>query len=1366
MFTRPDLAIVFGCLGIGIGALLLAKEVQPPPATSADRFLAHVSTDKPIYRVGERVYLRGVILGANDHKPLPADVPQQAMVRINGPKGELIANLYSTIEDSVAAAYWDVPDESAGGEYTATMTFPWTGFPPAVRKFDVRAYRAPRLKGEIIFLRDGFGPGDTVKASLHVERAEGGLPAGANVNVSAIVDGADAHTSATKIDPQGNVSVEFKLPANVSRGDGTLALAITAGGVVETIAKTIPILLKTVDVSFYPEGGDLIAGLSNRVYVKARTTTKKPADLVGTIVDSTGMEVATLRTEHEGRGRVTFTPKAGEKYSLKLSQPAGIDKRFDLPAVRGDGVSLASDADVISKGEAVKLHLASTSEGAYTVTLSKRATEIASLTTSLAANVAKSIELTPPSWADGVLVATVKDKGGKPLAERLVFRRPARSVNVTVVADKSKYVPAGSASVTVTTTDEDGKPIGAVVGVTATDESVLRMIEKRERAPRLGAMVFLENDVRELADAEVYLDSNDPKAPLATDLLLGTQGWRRFATADETKFIAEWEDDARRVLADRQPVVATTQAGVQFDFLAANGPRPAAMPEGGARARRFAGDVADKLGAAKKEAEGVVNRERAKDIADQKQVLRKLAGRGARGQVAASRAPRLDADVAGEEFQPMQQVASVPPVRIYAHDLRPDRKADERDDFAETLYWCAGVKTDAKTGSANISFKLNDAVSSFKVTADAFDNNGAIGGGAVTLASVKPFYVEPKIPLEVSTGDTIRLPIVAVNGTDDAMEKVRMSIGFGSAVSPMDPLALAANGRERLVTDLKVMSIPQTANLVIKADAGSFTDTVTRPIVVKPRGFPTELAYGGSIDANATASHTIDVPQSLVPGSMTTTAALFPTPVGNLTEALAALMREPSGCFEQTSSTTYPLTMAQQYFLTHSGVDPTMVARSSELLDKGYNRLKSFECTDKGYEWFGQNPGHECLTAFGLLHFTDLSQVRDVDQQMVKNTRNWLLAQRDGKGGFKHERRALHTWIVDPGCANGYITWALLECGEKASDLDPEVKWLKEDAQTDDNSYVTALAANVMHLAGDQGGARSLMDRMAKLQDKDGHVKGAKTTVVGSGGSALEIETTALATLAWLREPSFAGNVERAIGFLADSCKAGRYGSTQSTVLALRAIVAYDKSRAHPAAAGTVQLVVDDQPVGEPVAFNAESKGAIKLPDISDKLTPGKHAMALKMADGSTLPYAMSVSFNSVTPASSDECKLRIATTLKDAQLDEGAITEARVNVTNVTDAIVPTPIAIVGLPGGLEVRHDQLKELVKSERIAAYEVRGREVVLYWREMQPKATVEIPLSLTAAVPGTYTGPASRAYLYYTDEFKQWSEGMTIEIKSK
>ncbi len=728
--------------------------------------------------------------------------------------------------------------------------------------------------------------------------------------------------------------------------------------------------------------------------------------------------------------------------------------------------------------------------------------------------------------------------------------------------------------------------------------------------------------------------------------------------------------------------------------------------------------------------------------------------------------PAADMPATQPAAMPIAMPPPLPVVRIYAHDLQPNRSSSDRTDFTETLYWAAGVKTDEKTGTATLSFHLNDSVTSFAITADAFDASGALGEGKTIITSSKPFYVEPKLPLEVSVGDLIHLPIAAVNNTRSNLDRVRLTLngGAGLSISPIQEFDLPAGQRVRQLVDLRVGAAPGTTKVVVDARAGDFTDQVTRTLAIVPLGFPTEINKGGLVSSAGSVVDEIQVPQSVVAGSMKTSAALYPTPLANLTEALQGLLQGPNGCFEQTTSTNYPLVMADQYFTTHAGVDPSLIAHSNDLLDKGYARLTSFQCKNKGYEWFGEDPGHECLTAYGLLEFTDMSAVRSVDPAMLQNTRTWLLARRDGKGGFTHERRALHTWVTDPDCANGYCTWALLETGQ--SGLDTEVKWLAEHAQTDPNSYVKALAASSLYLAGDKAGARQFMDRLADLQDKDGHVRGAVTTVVGSGGDSLEIETTSLATLAWLREPAYAAHVESAIRYLADSCKAGRYGSTQSTVLALRAIIAYDKARAHPTAAGKVLLFVDHQGVGEAITFDASSTGAIKLPDFSAQMTPGEHAVELRMTDGSSLPDAVTVSFNSVTPVSSKGCPLTMTTALADPQVAEGAPTEARVTITNRSVATLPTPIAIVGLPGGLEVRHDQLKELVKAGRIAAYDVRGREVILYWRDIQSKQTIEVPLSLTAAIPGEYTGPASRAYLYYCDEFKQWLPGMKVTIMAK
>jgi uncharacterized protein YfaS (alpha-2-macroglobulin family) len=520
---------------------------------------------------------------------------------------------------------------------------------------------------------------------------------------------------------------------------------------------------------------------------------------------------------------------------------------------------------------------------------------------------------------------------------------------------------------------------------------------------------------------------------------------------------------------------------------------------------------------------------------------------------------------------------------------------------------------------------------------------------------------------------------------------------------------------------------------------------------------------GGLVGADQTAEHELVFPDDMVPGSLSFRAVVYPTPLANMTEALERLIREPCGCFEQTSSTVYPLVMAQQYFLSHQGVDPSLIERSSNVLQKGYDRLMGYECPGGGFEWWGHDPGHDALTAYGLMEFTDMAQVRYVDPELLDRTREWLLQQRDGQGGYVRKTHTYHTWLAAPEIAFSYNTWGLLSSGVDA-DLAAEVDYVRRVARVTENTYVTALGANVTALAGDEDATNQLLDRLAGKQTADGSLSGATTSVVGSGGVALQIETTALAALAWLTNPRYTSNAESSIRFLAENCKSGRFGSTQSTVLALRAIIAYDQSRAKPKAPGTLQLIVDGRSVGEPVPFTADTQGAIELPNATDQLTPGKHVVQLAMVGGSEMPYTLAAEFSQLQPDSSADCKLHLETRLRDPQLDEGSATEVEVVVVNRTSETIPTPLAIIGIPGGLEVRHDQLKESVKAGEIAAYEVLGREVVLYWRAMKPEERIEVALSLIAAVPGQYTAPASRAYLYYTDEDKMWVEGLNAKIR--
>jgi hypothetical protein len=153
----------------------------------------------------------------------------------------------------------------------------------------------------------------------------------------------------------------------------------------------------------------------------------------------------------------------------------------------------------------------------------------------------------------------------------------------------------------------------------------------------------------------------------------------------------------------------------------------------------------------------------------------------------------------------------------------------------------------------------------------------------------------------------------------------------------------------------------------------------------------------------------------------------------------------------------------------------------------------------------------------------------------------------------------------------------------------------------------------------------------------------------------------------------------------------------------------------------------------------------------------------MSIKGGADMPYSIQVRYHSRTPPSSDQYSVSVRTELSRANVKEGEAVDVKVKVANRTGEGLPMVTAIVGLPGALEVRADQLKELVRAGKVDAAETRGREVILYWRSMAPKGEQELTLSCVAAVPGEYTGPASSAYLYYTDEHTCWVAPMKIRI---
>src|SRR5262249_56385800 len=129
------------------------------------------------------------------------------------------------------------------------------------------------------------------------------------------------------------------------------------------------------------------------------------------------------------------------------------------------GVVISSTSDITLRQKDVVVRVAATLSGAYAVALSQNGSELSFKPVTLDSKRPTIVTFAIPNSLDGVIVATVYDNQKTPLAERLLFRQPEHKINVQVVPDRTDYVPGDKVSLKVMTTDDAGKPTGAMVGL-------------------------------------------------------------------------------------------------------------------------------------------------------------------------------------------------------------------------------------------------------------------------------------------------------------------------------------------------------------------------------------------------------------------------------------------------------------------------------------------------------------------------------------------------------------------------------------------------------------------------------------------------------------------------------------------------------------------------------------------------------------------------------------------------------------------------------------------------------------------------------------------------------------------------------------
>jgi len=502
------------------------------------------------------------------------------------------------------------------------------------------------------------------------------------------------------------------------------------------------------------------------------------------------------------------------------------------------------------------------------------------------------------------------------------------------------------------------------------------------------------------------------------------------------------------------------------------------------------------------------------------------------------------------------------------------------------------------------------------------------------------------------------------------------------------------------------------------------------------------------------------------------------------------MFQRPYGCFEQTSSTTYPNVLALDYLRSTKQSVPEVEAKARQYIHLGYQRLLSFEIDGGGFDWFGRPPANRTLTAYGLMEFEDMAKVHDVDPKLIERTSQWLLNQRNADGSWSPESHRMH---IDPtrGSNNtdlsrlsttAYIGWAVFG-GQADKELARSTRayLLSFSPQSIDDPYILALVCNALIATeADDGDLRRYLNRLHGMRKRADEGKlvwwdqspNYRTTFYGAGRSG-SIETTALAALAMLRSGYQPDTVRGALSWLVEQKDSlGTWHSTQATVLALKAMLAGTGTPLGGERERVIQVAVEKTEPHEDVydrkiVLHADQSDVMKQLDVSEVMGVGEYRLTLTDQSDSGATYQVSTWYHVRETAKPVELQpLTIELVYDRSELRVGEVVSATATIINNMATVAPMVILDLPVPAGFTLDPDGWESLVAEGSIAKYQITARSAVVYLRSLEPDQALSIRYDLRATMPVKIKTQPATAYEYYDPDKQASSEATRLTVSGQ
>ena len=713
--------------------------------------------------------------------------------------------------------------------------------------------------------------------------------------------------------------------------------------------------------------------------------------------------------------------------------------------------------------------------------------------------------------------------------------------------------------------------------------------------------------------------------------------------------------------------------------------------------------------------------------------------------------------------------------------------AHVRSYFPEALYINPEIITD-KDGRASIVIPVADSITTWRMAMIASTQQGALGTSTSSLKVFQDFFVDLDLPVTLTQGDRVSIPVAIYNYSgsrgdvnlklqsddwfslvDDSGEK---SVAVDSARVGSSQFTLEARriGKFKLTLAARMQGGPDRGN-------NDRADIVVREIEVIPNGREQSLVFNGRLEN--TAEHELAFPAASIAEASKIFVRLYPGPMSQVVEGMDAILRMPGGCFEQTSSSTYPNVLALDYMKRSKKLTPEVHAKAEGFIANGYQRLLTFEVPGGGFSWFGNAPANKILTAYGLMEFYDMSKVHDVDPKLISRTQQWLASQQLEDGSWKPD-----TQFINEGATNrynsdvlritAYLAWALKDTGYQGPAVEKSKQFVEKHMTAKVDTYTLAVVANfAADYKDDREFTRQAIQMLVDARtEKDEQVwwSAEETSVYATGPSAA-VETTGLAVQALLKAGEASGTARKALTYIASKKDAyGTWGTTQATIMALRALLtATEKGAAD--VRGTVVVLLNGKPT-EKLELTPENNDLLHQFVFKNVSAESVSTVGLQFEGKGGLAYQIVGSYYLPWDEKAAGEPLSIDVTYDRTRLAQNDIATASATVRNNLQKTANMVMVDLGIPPGFDLLSEDLQDYQdksahhKSGHLSKFSLTATQALLYFDSFAPGEVVTLKYRLRAKYPIRARTFKSEVYEYYDPEIASVARPVQLEVRKR